>query len=345
MNRLKFPMLLAAVVILAGLATGQARALYVGEAVVMAEEVTDAAALMSALDEVLVRLTGMAEPSPVEALGLRVADARALLQSQQRVRIERLAEDGSRVDELRLRAEFYPPGVDALLARAQLPRLGRERPAILLWAALDDEEGVRLADSPLFDQAIRELGRRFGLDMILPLADATDLAWVQLSDIRGGFIDSAQPSADRYGAGVVALADLRAGEGEWAGRWMWRIDGRDLSVQVQGDSLVDLVEPGMRAILASLVERFATVTRPDGGLVRRVVIDGIVEPIQYAEVLRVFDQLSLIEDFRVLEASARSVSFELYLSGDGLEDVLRIGRTLVIERTEADGTLHLRLAR
>ncbi len=337
--------MVALLVSVTGLYPGQARALYVGEAVLVPGEVSDVEALMSALDEVLIRLTGMDEVSPVEALGLRAADARALLQSQQRVRVERLAEDGSRIEELRLRAEFYPPDVDALLAGQLWPRLGRERPAILLWAALDDEMGARLADSPLFEQAVAEWGRRFGLDVILPLGDATDLAWVQLSDIRGGFIDSIEPSADRYGAGVVALADLRADDDGWAGRWLWRIDGRELSVQVHGERLTDLVEPGLRALLAALVERFATVTRPDGGSVIRVVIDGIVEPIQYAEVLRFFEQLSLVEDFRVLEARARTVSFELDLSGDGLEDMIRLGRTLAIDSIAPDGTLYLRLAR
>ncbi len=345
MNRLTLLIVLLAAVLIAAAPPAQARSLYVGEAVLIPGEISDAQALVNALDEVLVRLTGMDETSPTELLGLGVADARSLLQSQQRVRVELMDEDGNRFEELRLRAEFDPPSVDALLAREQLPRLGRERPAILLWAATDDELGARLVDDPLFEQALREQGRRFGLDLIQPLGDATDMAWVQLSDIRGGFIDSIEPSADRYGAGVVALADLRQGDEDWSGRWIWRIDGLDLATQVQGETLVDLVEPGLRALLSSLVDRFATVTRPDGGSTRLVVVDGIVEPIQYAEVLRFFDELSLVQEVRLIEARARSIRLELSLSGEGLEDVIRIGRTLVIDGTAPDGSLQLRLAR
>lgn len=345
MSRLKRSILIFAALLIAAAAPAQARFLYVGEAVLIPGEVSDAQGLVNALDEVLVRLTGMEESSPTERLGLRVADARSLLQSQQRVRVELIDEDGNPVEELRLRAEFDPPSVDALLAREQLPRLGRERPAILLWAATDDELGARLVDDALFEQALREQGRRFGLDLIQPLGDATDMAWVQLSDIRGGFIDSIEPSADRYGAGVVALADLRQGEDDWSGRWIWRIDGLDLATEVRGETLAELVEPGLRALLSSLVDRFATVTRPDGGNIRRVVVDGIVEPIQYAEVLRFFDGLSLVQDIRVIEARSRSIRLELNLSGDGLEDMIRIGRTLAIDGIEPDGSLKLRLVR
>ncbi len=345
MKRFTQSILLLAAVLMMLPVHGQARSLYVGEAVLIPGEVSDAQALLNALDEVLVRLTGMDVDSVTETLDLRVADARALLQSQQRIRVELVAEDGSRIEELRLRAEFDPPGVDALLAREQLPRLGRERPGILLWAAVDDDQGARLADSPLFDQALSELGRRFGLDLIQPLGDATDMALVQLSDIRGGFIDSVEASAERYGAGVVALADLREDEDGWTGRWLWRIDGLDVGVQVQGATLVELAEPGLRALLVSLVDRFAITTRPDGASVRRVVVDGIVEPVQYAEVLRFFEQLSLVQDFRVIEARERSVILELNLSGEGLEDMIRIGRTLAIDGAAPDGSLRLRLAR
>lgn len=327
------------------LTTTFARALYVGEAVLAPDEAVGGASLLHALDEVLVRLTGRVDDSPVAMLGLTAADARALTQSQQRVRVERLDARGARVEELRLRAEFYPPAVDELLARQQLPRLGRQRPAILLWVALDDDEGPRLADAAMLEHELAEQSRRFGLDVVLPLGDAMDMALVQVADIRGGFIDVAEAGADRYGAGVVAMADLREDDEGWNGRWLWRIEGRDLGLQVQGYSALELIEPGLRAMLASLAERYATLSLSGDSSRRRVQVAGIVDAVQYAEVLRLFDQLGPVASYRVLAASGREISFDVELASDGLEDAIALSRVLVIEHRAADGTLHLRLGR
>src|SRR6056297_1148986 len=119
-----------------------ARDLYTGESVIEEAASGSNDSLARALDEVLTRLTGVIEPSLVERLELGPSELQLLVLSQQRVRRERLAPDGVSVEqELRLQVEFDPAGVDALLAEAGLSRLGRARPSILLWVALEDGEG------------------------------------------------------------------------------------------------------------------------------------------------------------------------------------------------------------
>lgn len=323
-----------------------ARDLYVGQVSLEGQSAATQADLTRALDQVLVRLTGMVDESPAAVIGLAPGEVSQLLVSQQRVRVNRLDLEGESAEALWLRAEFYPQGVDQLLQRHNLPRLGPERPAILLWAALDDyDSGAELLSDPVIEQEIEEQSARLGLDLFRPIGDALDMAEIQLADIRGGFLDAAEIGAQRYGAGMVAMVDLRQEGDYWTARWFWRLDGRDLGVSLSADHPAELIKPGLEAILAALAARYAVHHSGEQAGLRRVVVEGIVDEIQYAEVLRFLQDLSVVEELRVVGASDRQVEFELALAGGGLEDLIELSRLLTVDQRLPDGRMRLRLGR
>lgn len=323
----------------------QSALLYTGEVPVDEALSADRNAL-AALDQVLARLTGITDRSLVEELGLQPSVLRLLVSSEQRVRRARLGPDDQPLaDEIWLRIDFDPVGVDGVLARHALPRLGPQRPSILLWLAVEDSFGVELQGSPFLEQEISAHARRLGLDVVRPLADLIDLADMAAADIRGGFLDSAEASARRYGAQVIAMLDLRDRHLEWSGRWLWRLEDRDSELQLDAEELSTVVAAGLEAILSALAARFAVLADAEHAGQRRIVVRGIVGELQYAEVLRHLESLSAVETVLVTGARGAEVDFELRLRSAGLEDGLAIGGVLGIEERRADGSLLLRLLR
>jgi uncharacterized protein len=342
----KAPILILLLGLLLSAPAAMARDLYVGEVPLDGQAAVTQADLMRALDQVLVRLTGLVDRSPAELMGLAPAEMSRLLVSQQRIRVDRLDLAGESAESLWLRAEFYPQGVDQLLQRHNLPRLGQERPAILLWAAIENENrAAELMQDPIIEQSITEQSARLGLDVFRPLGDALDMAEVQLADIRGGFIDAAEDGARRYGAGMVAMLDLRQDDDYWTARWFWRLEGRDSGLTVTGEHPAGLIQPGLEAMLGAVAARYAIHHSGELAGLRRVVVEGIVDEVQYAEVLRFLSGLSVVESLRVVSARDRQVEFELALAGGGLEDLIALNRLLAVDRQLPDGRLMLRLAR
>ncbi|MGY6588926.1 MAG: DUF2066 domain-containing protein [Wenzhouxiangella sp.] len=343
-----------------------AERLYTGEAV-MGEGLSMQGAQLAALDQVLTRLTGQVDRSLVSELGLGAADLRALQASQQRAQVERLMPDGSRQEQVVLRVDFYPPAVDNLLRSNQLPRLGRERPAVLFWLARRDASPDALmapelslpaplgeeagdADEADIDAYLQSLlvraSSRFGIDLIEPLGDALDLSMVNQADIRGGILDGADALRDRYGAGMVAMLDLAQDEfGDWRGRWFWRLEGRDHSLSVTDPDLDAVVDEGLAGLLAVMAERFAVRLATDPGGLRRIRVEGLVDQRQYSAVVNHLAELSVVERVQVVSARERAIEFDLELAGDGLEDQIGFSRLLAIEGEDAAGTLVLRWQR
>ena len=328
-----------------------AASLYTGEALLDVGETATGPSLR-ALDEVLVRLTGITDRSLIEELGLGSGDLRLLVSSEQRIRRQRPdRETGGMVDELRLKVDFDAQAVDRLLARHDLPRLGRERPAILLWLAVEggnwdgDGHDLSLSADAAFEHAVVEHGRRLGLDVIRPLGDLMDLSELEPFDIRGGFLDSAVPSARRYGAGMIAMLDLRRSDEGWLGRWFWRLEDRDDGRQLQAETAEEILAAGLEYILSALAERFAVTAGVTESGQRRVRITGVADEVQYVEILRYLEGLGAVADVRVTGARGREVELELNLSSPGFEDALAIGGVLAVEQRLADGGLVLRLLR
>ncbi|NBD95260.1 MAG: DUF2066 domain-containing protein [Gammaproteobacteria bacterium] len=331
-------------------AQAAAASLYTGEVGVEADERTSASEQLDALDRVLARLTGRFQSSLVAELGLGAADLDDLVLSQQLVRRDVVDADGESREVLRLQVEFDEPSVNELLKRNDLPRWGRERPAVLLWAVIEDEAGTRFVQAPRLEYVIREHARRVGLEVIRPLRDALDLTEISLQDVRGGFIGSAEASAARYGAGVIAMLDLRLQEPDpespwWTGRWRWRVDGQESGLNHSGERPEALIRGGLERLASALAARYAVVDL-DGDATRRLVtVHGIVDEVQYAEVLRYIANLSVVDDVRVVEARDRRITFEILSGGQDLETYLGLGGLLEPQRRATDGQLHFRLAR
>ncbi|WP_376697000.1 DUF2066 domain-containing protein [Wenzhouxiangella sp. EGI_FJ10305] len=322
--------------------------LYTGEVEVEADTRTSDAEQLEALDRVLARLTGRFDASLVSELGLGSADLDDLVLSRQLVQRTVVDEEGEPAESLRLQVDFDEPSINELLQDNDLPRWGRERPAVLLWAVVEDEIGTRFLEDPRLEYVIRNQAERVGLEVLRPLGDAMDLTEISLQDVRGGFLGSAAASARRYGAGVIAMLDLRLLEVEaprWTGRWRWRIDGQDSGLNHSGESPEGLIRSGLERLASALAARYAVVDMEGEASTWLVTVHGVVDEVQYAEVLRYIANLSVVEDVRVVAAQGRQITFEIQSGRQDIETYLGMGGLLEPERRASDGQLHFRLAR
>jgi len=333
-------------------ASTAAASLYTGEVAVESDSRTSVAEQLDALDRVLARLTGRFDDSLVAELNLGARDLDDLVLSRQLVRRDVVNEEGVSEQALRLQVEFDEPSINELLERRNLPRWGRERPAVLLWAVIEGRRGTRFVEDPRLEYVIQDQARRVGLDVLRPLGDAMDLAEISLQDVRGGFLGSAEPSAQRYGAGVIAMLDLRLQRPDpeaplWTGRWRWRVDGQDSGLDHSAERPEALVRSGLQRLASTLAARYAVVDLADEPVRRQVTVHGIVDEVQYAEVLRYIGNLSVVEDVRVVSAQDRQITLEVLSGGQDFEAYLAMGGLLERQRArgESDGQLHFRLSR
>lgn len=324
--------------------------LYTGEVAVESGARTTTAEQLDVLDLVLARLTGRFDTSLASELGVGPGDLGGLVLSQQLLRREAVGEDGDIEETLRLQVAFDEPSINELLRANDLPRWGRERPAVLLWAVIEDNAGTRFLEDAHLDYVIADQSRRLGLDVVRPLGDVLDLTEISLQDVRGGFLGSAGPSARRYGAGVIAMLDLRLQDADaevplWTARWRWRVEGQDSGLDHSGEAPEVLLRDGLERLASALAARYAALSVEGEPGLWQVSVGGIVDEVQYAEVLGYIANLSVVDDVRVVSAQGRRIDFEVFSGGRDLETYLTLGGLLELERRGANRQLHFRLSR
>lgn len=242
---------------------------------------------------------------------------------------------------LRLNVSFVPRAVLGLLDRADLPVWGANRPAIMLWIAVDErrlggERRVLGADDedPLVAAiAARALDR--GLEVRLPTMDLEDQTAVDAAAVWGRMSAVLEPASVRYDAELLVTGRVERVAGdrassEWAYAYADRSDTTRApsgTVERQGAHVIDWLAD-------RLAEQFAVLGREPRRLSIQVVdIAGVAD---YAAVMRYLGRLEFVQDLSLDSIAGRtlSISFTSRSTDDQIVELLSIDGRLAPEATQ-----------
>jgi hypothetical protein len=267
-----------------------------------------AKAFSAALAEVLVKVTGQ-ENLPAEKAAL-FTNAGAFIQQYRML-------DGGRIS-----VTFDQRVLRRQLDAAELPVWSAERPAVVVWLAVDEGQGrrsllgaagglsgssVAVADS--YRQALYESADKRGLPLILPLMDGEDLAQASFADVWGGFGDVMLAASARYSANVVLIGRLRlSGAKVQKVRWSMFVAGSESS------EWVGELGDGPRVVADMLGQQLATFAAAADAIT--VTVRGINTLDDYARVLNYLRGLSIVERVGVSRVLAGAVEFSIAARSD-----------------------------
>ena len=341
-------------------------------------------AARTGLRELLVRVTGMAElpANPEIQAALREPEryyGRFEFSMRSRPHVSAPADVDARAPEQMVVALHYEPAtVLALLRRAALPVWGADRPTVLAWVAVEDDEGRRIVSAGQADglvAAVRRRARQRGLEVALPVMDLADHA-VTPATVWGRFWEAIDGASARYNPDLIVVGRVaRRADGSWTSDWEARSAGATADRHEGGPSLVGwsasppvensrselsgrprsgrvshdrsaaaplAVAAGVDVVADALAERFAVGGRLDA---IEVTIRGASTIAAYASVLDYLRSREYIERMEV-KAVARDV-LTLHLHSRSsiaqLEELLSMGGPLaalpVVDRRHRAGLL------
>ncbi len=285
-----------------------------------------------ALAEVLIKISGSRTVS-------RMANAQTVLQSANSyVQQFRYTTNGTMLvgfDGRKLQSEMRTAG---------LPVWSADRPATLVWLAVDNGNGDRqlLAadDQGPIRNEIEELAASRGIPLVWPLYDSTDRTLVEVADVWGGFADNILSASRRYGTeGVLVARVSRGPSGPLYGTW---------ELNIEGDS--NTWRGGFADSIHRLADFYAerlSVSATAGPAERLPMsIDGLTSAGAYAQAINAIEKLSVVERVQVVQVSGSLVMLELTLLGDSSQVARALGLSRLLEPVpDTPGMLAYRYAR
>jgi hypothetical protein len=298
-------------------------------------------AIRAAFTQVLIRVSGRSDIADAQQFpGIAQAVETATRFAQQYRYIKTSPAPDTQQPGLALWVRFDETALSQLLRNNHLPVWGTTRPATLLWLVVDNRGQRELlgADSHNDTNTIlQERAKLRGVPLRLPLLDLTDRTSLHVSDVWGNFESTILQASQRYQTEAVLVGRVfQSYGGTWTGRWSLYVEsGRD-DWTVTGNSLADVLTPGIDKTAESLALRYAQVDQTDTGrvLVEVKAIKGLAD---YNRVVKYLQSISHVTSVQPTELTAESAVFQVTIPGGRLAvaRAVSLGRVLAAEPVES----------
>lgn len=305
-------------------------------------------ALQQALAAVLVKVTGERSAGGVPALADLVQDPARFLQQY---RYEQAPTAGGTAaltyydltrtgmpaippTGLLLSARFDPEVVDQAVRAAHEPLWGRERPATLVWIALQNGASVSIvsaSSNPAIAQAMNSAAEQRGVPLIFPAMDTVDQQAIGIPDIMQDNSARIQQASLRYKPDATLVGTIyMTTPGQYAARWQLTVDTQTAAWTTPPGDLASVAADGVQTAADNYAKWFALAPDAVGLSGVRLSVSGISGVDAYAKVLAYLGQLTPVESVQVTRVENHTVYFSLDTRGDlaNLQQAVLLGDLL-----------------
>lgn len=328
---------LALVLLMAGAQGATVNGLY--EASVPVPDQTQAArsvALQQALAAVLVKVTGERTAGGVPALAGLIKDPGQFLQQYHYEQTQDtngngpasgvtyfdLTRNGALAiagTGLVLHAKFDPDAVDQAVSAAGEPVWGRERPATLVWLALQDTANrtiLSAAGNPAVVQAMNAVATQRGVPLIFPAMDAKDQQAIAFTDVWTNNTTVIQQASARYKPDAILIGDMYlVSAGQYAVRWQLSSGNSVQAWNGATGDLAGIAADGLQTTADDYAKQYAIAAGAQGINNIPVQVDGIDSVDAYAKVLAYLNTLTPVQSVQVRQVKDGSVFFSIDARG------------------------------
>lgn len=234
------------------------------------------AALLRALDTLVLRLTGNPEALKAPAL-------EALRKDPQQIVSQYGYEDDN------LLVDFDPVSTERTLRQAGLSLWGANRPAILAWWLNDGTSGSSLiGDGQSGAQTLSQAAQHRGLPLRLPIADLSEQLLATPETLEASDPAALRTASERYATDALLVVQAREDNGQWQAKWrLWLGDEREQG-SVQGADQAALADALFLAIGERLAPRF--MVAPGASASLTLEVQG-VDLAHYAQLQRTLEPM------------------------------------------------------
>jgi hypothetical protein len=272
------------------------------------------AAAREALAVVLVKVSGSEDLLRNPAIVAALNDARNNVQQYAYVRGEPPAAP------LLLHFEFDGAFVTNLVRRSGAPLWTANRPTVLAWVVVEDEQGrhfVNRDSAPLQAQMLVEAFSRRGVPVQLPVFDLVDTAAVSTEDAWRLDASVLQAASARYHPqDIVAARVAGPGEGALVGDWSFLHKEEQVNRAVSAPDLQAFFREGVNVVAAEMAARYAISPTTGGAGGVRISISGVSTYAEYAAIVSWLEGLELVDNANIVQVQGDRIDVRLQAQAD-----------------------------
>lgn len=307
-------------------------------------------AFRSALEEVLVKLTGRADIAAQPALAEALRNAQSYVESFSYRSVSPSSEAavdetrGSRQDSVQLVLEtgFYRSRIETLLESVRIPLWPPNRPDTLLWLVVQDASGERSLASNggpggTWLTQLDEVAQHKGLPLLLPVLDLEDRLALRPELLWSFDLDALRSASARYQVeSILALRLTPLPGGQVFARAVHVFRDQVLELDAVEVPAQGFLEDSIAMVAAELSAHYAILlsgvsTSASTQNLAQLVVSGIDNVDAYASLLNYLNRLTVVQSVQVREVAGDRIVLDLATGGQlrQLIEVLALDRRIL----------------
>lgn len=264
---------------------------------------------------------------------------KALESARSRVQAYVYASGGESGELPQVRYEFDAAYVTDIVRRSGAPLWTANRPAVLVWVVLQEDNRQRFLgqdeDADLL-RVLREEFSRRGLNLQLPLLDLKDTSALSAADAWSRVRSKLQAASERYSVNDIAVARARSkAQGEYSVDWAYLYNDERVTAASRSGKPALVMSRGADLVADSMASRYAV--QPSSGEMQvvRMQVSGVFEYGHYAGIMRWLRSLEPISYANLERMRGDTLTLVLGTRADpgSLRSIIELNEKLVLEQS------------
>ncbi len=185
---------------------------------------------------------------------------------------------------------FDKKAVNQFLLDNEWPIWREDRPEVMVWLALDDDNGRRILgvdDQSDIKTQLNKIAQKRGVRLVLPLMDMDDINKVKYADVWGGFKDEVISASSRYGMNHILIGKIfQQGSGFWSAQWRFLGIDEDTNWESQSENKSETINVGVDGVADIMGEYYALKPGNDGVTPLKFMVSSVNSIEKYASLLK-----------------------------------------------------------
>ncbi len=297
-------------------------------------------AIRLALNDLVVRISGQSAAAGNPIVRQKLKQSSAFIQRYGYREEEILDADGKVATQLVLDLFFDEISLRNLLSDADLPLWASNRPLILIWVAIGNQQQHFLMgtdDEKIFPQILQSqpdpstenealpintkeiITKRAitrGLPILLPLMDLEDSLAIDVADVWGRFVMPIRRASARYQNDAILAVQIVQTQEQWTNYGLLLHRGRTHSWEQQYDSLEAAITGSIDITSDTIANQYAVL---EDSMQRNELLISVTDIEQIDEYIHLMDymqNLTSIHSVNVARVNASTVQLRINLIGE-----------------------------
>jgi hypothetical protein len=240
-----------------------------------------------------------------------------------------------------LQIRYEPDDILRLLKKAGIAYWRENRPLILVWLAVTDEQQQIdiIGDDTTgpFLNRIKDQAKKYGLPLIFPVMDVADLNQVSVADITNMRLPVLKEAAKRYAPDAILIGSIVTGHTDIQSHWQFLLGDQEWKWTLSQNTSEEMIVAVINQVNEVLAKHYEIKVSDNAPAWLKLEITHINQRDDLKQLIHYLKQLTSVLQVHLMQITGDTVEISVLVRGprDVFEQSAVVGQHLVLQSQEA----------